>query len=67
MRTEWTHWLVTHRARLDDLHIVARSKLVTMGVAVANLALGGIIKLHAQREGEFSNALRAAGLALPEP
>jgi hypothetical protein len=62
MRTEWTSWLVSHRARLDGLHVVARSKLVSMGVSVANLALGGIIKSYPAATGPFEKALKAAGL-----
>jgi hypothetical protein len=65
MRTEWTSWLVSHRARLDGLHVVARSKLVAMGVSVANLALGGIIKSYPAETGPFERALKASGLELP--
>ncbi|HWA73378.1 MAG TPA: hypothetical protein VG937_13625 [Polyangiaceae bacterium] len=65
MRTEWTGFLVTHRARVDEIHVVARSKLVAMGVAVANLALGGIIKSYPAPTGPFERALNRAGLKLP--
>lgn len=65
MRTEWTNWLVSHRERLDAIHVVARSKLVAMGVSVANLALGGIIKSYPAAEGPFAKALKEAGLELP--
>jgi len=65
MRTEWTSWLVSHRARLEGLHVVARSKLVAMGVSVANLALGGIIKSYPAETGPFEKVLKAAGLELP--
>jgi hypothetical protein len=61
MRTEWTRWLATHRASLDSLHVLARSKLVLMGVSVANLALGGIVRTHSTRE-PFDAQLRAAGI-----
>jgi hypothetical protein len=65
MRTEWTGFLVTHRARIDEIHIVARSKLVSMGVAVANVALGGAIKSYPAPTGPFETALNRAGLKLP--
>lgn len=65
MRTEWTSWLVKHRSRLDGVHVVARSKLVSMGVSVANLALGGIIKSYPATSGPFALAAKAAGLELP--
>jgi hypothetical protein len=66
MRIQWTNWLAKHRARLDEIHIVARSKLVAMGVSVANLALGGIIKSYPAPTGVFLHSLKAAGLSLPE-
>lgn len=65
MRTEWTAFLVKHRARIAEIHVVARSKLVAMGVSVANLALGGIIKTYPVPGGAFERALNGAGLKLP--
>jgi hypothetical protein len=65
MRTEWPGFLVTHRARVDEIHVVARSKLVAMGVAVANIALGGVIKSYPAPMGPFEKALTQAGLKLP--
>ena len=66
MRVSWTHWLLAHRAQLDRLEVVAHSKLVMMGVSVANLALGGIIKSHANSEGDFIRGVETAGLTLRE-
>lgn len=62
LRTDWTSWLVRHRARVVEIHVVARSKLVAMGVSVANLALGGIIKTYPAKEGPFAKAMREAGI-----
>ena len=41
-----TRWSVKHRARLRGGHILTRSKIVRMGVAVGNIAIGGIAELH---------------------
>jgi hypothetical protein len=49
VRVGWTGWCTKHRADLDGLHILLRSKLVAMGVTVANLALGGLITVHTER------------------
>ena len=47
LRTRLTTHFIAHRAQLESLHVFTRSRLVAMGVAVANLALGGIITSHA--------------------
>lgn len=67
LRTEWTRWLLSHRARLEGIQVVARSTIVTMGVSVANVALGGIVQSHPTRSGAFLSQLKAASLTLPEP
>ena len=41
-----TRWVLSHRAQ-SRLFIGVRSKLVAMGVSVANLALGNLIEVHA--------------------
>ncbi len=61
LRTEWTGWLVRHRAKLTALHVLARSKLVLMGVSVANLALGGLARTH-EAPATFYAELRARGI-----
>jgi hypothetical protein len=48
-RVGLTEWGLEHRARLEPIHLLARSPLVRMGVSVANLALGGLIKTYALR------------------
>lgn len=49
LRIELTEWLLERRSRLEPLHLLARSPIVRMGAAVANLALGGLIKTYALR------------------
>jgi hypothetical protein len=44
-RVELTSWVLRHRAQ-TGLHIGLRSRMVAMGVAVANLALGSLIQVH---------------------
>jgi hypothetical protein len=62
MRVRWTDWVQEHIRQVESLDVIARSKLVTMGVAVANLALGGIIKVHSGRAGAYETKLLKAGL-----
>ena len=51
-----TRVLLAHRNQVLGLHTFTRSKLVAMGVSVANLALGGIVSSHPTREA-FEEAL----------
>ena len=44
--TEWAKGVLNGGA---VLHVSVRSKIVQMGVAVANLALGGRVRVHANR------------------
>jgi hypothetical protein len=59
--TEVTAAMARERKRIGCLHILVRSKLVAMGVSVANLALGGIMTIHGSSP-PFQHALQA-GLA----
>jgi hypothetical protein len=61
LRTEVTAAMARERKRIGCLHILVRSKLVAMGVSVANLALGGIMTIHGSSP-PFQHALQA-GLA----
>jgi hypothetical protein len=45
--TEWARRMVKDRGAV--MHIYVRSKIVQMGVAVANLALGGVLQVHPNR------------------
>jgi hypothetical protein len=58
VRTEPTKVLLKHRKRVS-IQVLARSKLVQMGLAVANVALQGEVRTHSDR-GEFLRALNAA-------
>lgn len=49
LRTGLTGRLFDDRARISAFHVLSTSKLTSMGVSVANLALGGIITLHSER------------------
>jgi len=62
LRVELTDWCRKHLKSIPALHVAQRSKLVAMGVAVANVALGGLITTHSSRA-SFDAALRATGLA----
>jgi hypothetical protein len=42
-------WAKGVKQRTGSLHVWVQSKLVQMGVAVANLALGGVLRVHATR------------------
>lgn len=44
-RVELTAWVLRHRTQ-SVLHIGVTSRMVAMGVAVANLALGNLIHVH---------------------
>jgi cation diffusion facilitator CzcD-associated flavoprotein CzcO len=44
-RTDLTAWVLRHREQ-TSLHIGLRSRIVAMGVAVANLALGNLIHVY---------------------
>lgn len=59
-------WGVKNRSFLiQPFHILTSSKLVSMGTAVTNLALGGIITTHTKRY-SFDVEVKKAGLA-PKP
>ena len=62
-RIELTDWVLSHRAQ-SVLHIGVASKVVAMGVAVANLMLGSLIHVHTKErtlEQALHDALQRAG------
>jgi hypothetical protein len=61
LRTEVTAALLRQRRRIGSLHIVVGSKLVAMGVSVANLALGGMMTIY-RTPTPFLAALQSATL-----
>jgi hypothetical protein len=48
-----------HKDKMSSIVILVRSKIVAMGVSVANLATGGKIEAYTSRE-NFERTLRAA-------
>lgn len=48
-RKRLTEWSIAHLDVYGQIHIALRSKLVAMGVQVANIALGGAINVHPDR------------------
>jgi hypothetical protein len=49
--------MADHRSQIEAIHVLAKAALVRMGVSVANLTLGGIIKTYALRP-SFEVALK---------
>jgi hypothetical protein len=45
-RYRLTTWSAEHRATFEEVHLAVRSPLVAMGVQVANIALGGFMRVH---------------------
>jgi hypothetical protein len=58
-RLGFTRVLLGHRDGIVAIQVFAPSKVVRMGFAIANVALGGRIKIHDER-GSFLSALGAA-------
>jgi len=49
IRKECTSVILRHRKNVAAVHAFSHSTLVNMGVAVANVALGGMIRSHPDR------------------
>jgi len=62
VRSAFTQWAATHRSKVT-FHLLVGSKLVAMGVSVANLALGGILVGYTNRT-SFDAALRSTKMGL---
>lgn len=62
VRSAFTQWAATNRAKVT-FHLLVGSKLVAMGVSVANLALGGILVGYTNRA-SFDAALRSTKMGL---
>jgi hypothetical protein len=63
-RVRLTAWSVKHRHSYQEVHLAVRSRIIAMGVQVANVALGGIMRAHsgiATLEVELARVLRIAG------
>jgi hypothetical protein len=60
VRVELTTWALQHRRDFASIHVLVRSKLVAMGISVANVALGGLMRPHTRRvdyEAAYSGAV----------
>ena len=58
-RVEMTNLFRAEKDRMLSLQALVTSKIVAMGAAVANLAMGGIVKIYA-REAQFEEAITRA-------
>lgn len=70
-RQRLTSWSMARLHHYEEVHLGVRSKIVAMGVQVANLALGGLISAHSNRaklEVQLERVLRAKGISVePSP
>jgi hypothetical protein len=57
IRTVPTDWLKKHTARVECQHMLVTSQIAKMGLAVAGLVLGAVIKGYTDKR-EFDRALR---------
>jgi len=48
-RKLWTAWLSERRAQVPEVHVLVASRLVAMGVQLANIAMGGTINVYSDR------------------
>lgn len=67
-RTRWTDWFRANRAKLLAVHILFQSKIVEMGISIANSFVGGFLVPWSNRpafEASLAQARRAA-LAGPQ-
>jgi hypothetical protein len=55
-----TEWSDSKKPHLRTIHILSVSKVVAMGAAVANMLLGGNVKMYSARAA-FEAAFRASG------
>jgi len=60
-RNKLTEWTLRIRHNIASDHILVRSKIVSMGVSLANVALGGLLTVYTDRT-EFAQARRRATL-----
>lgn len=62
VRSAFTQWVASNRSKVT-FHLLVGSKIVAMGVSVANLALGGILVVYTNRA-SFDAAFRACKMGL---
>jgi hypothetical protein len=61
-RVEWTEWFKANRDNLADVHVLVRSSIARMGLSVANLATGGMLRPY-YSAASFDAALRKSAPA----
>lgn len=59
VRLGLTEWCRRHRGSIREFHLLSRSRMVALGVSVANVVLEQQITVHARREA-FEDALALA-------
>lgn len=59
-----TAWVQRNRARVAPQHILVRSRIVAMGVATANLILGGDVIISHFKRSTFEQELARASSSL---
>lgn len=59
VRIRLTAWTQRHLDRIPETHILVRSRLLAMGISVANLAVGNKLRAYTSRK-EFEAALAVA-------
>ncbi|MCS6899211.1 MAG: hypothetical protein RMJ98_03970 [Myxococcales bacterium] len=64
VRTMPTDWLKKNTARVDSQHMLVRSQIAKMGLSVAGLVLGAVIKGYTERR-PFEQALQAVVARAP--
>jgi len=64
-RQELTAHSFEHRNQIKAIHILTDSKIIKMGIAVASIALGDMLKTYARRDG-FEGLLDIARAAPPQ-
>lgn len=69
-RVRLTMWSVAHRTAYQEVHLAVRSRIVAMGVQVANVPLGGFMRAHtglASLEVELVRVMSVVGAATKAP
>jgi hypothetical protein len=67
-RVRLTMWSASRRHHYEEVHLAVRSRIVAMGVQVANIALGGFMRAHsgtASLEVELARVLHLVGASQP--
>jgi hypothetical protein len=66
VRIKLTAWTQRHLDRIPETHILVRSRLLAMGISVANLAVGNKLRSYTSRKDFEAALLRARGPDTPE-